>query len=372
MLVPQSQEVAEGNCDVGFRAPASIAAVTLGALSGFFSSRRVDGLGALPSSNPFRLENAVFVPLCYLYAKQQTPISRILEAAMEQTQPKPFAFVLMPFAAKFADLYELGIKAACIDAGAYCERVDEQLFLEGILSRIYNQIAKADVVVAVMTGRNPNVFYEVGYAHALGKREILVTQKAEDIPFDLKHYSHILYGGRIVELKAQLQKRIEWCIANPNQPLARADIFLKVFLDGKELGSNSEVNRYPSNYCFLNLALHNPGHQMYPKGSLQIGIVSTNEFSCCYEHNPNRSGGAFGTTMELPEHKKLHMLSWWSEVIFPSAWVPLPCQLNIGRVPQAGEVLEFILRLFTELGAIDIPFRVKYQDTAAESGSAKH
>ena len=57
---------------------------------------------------------------------------------MEGTKPKPFVFVLMPFSEEFHDLYELGIKAACNDAGAYCERVDEQIFVENVLERLYN------------------------------------------------------------------------------------------------------------------------------------------------------------------------------------------------------------------------------------------
>jgi nucleoside 2-deoxyribosyltransferase len=133
---------------------------------------------------------------------------------MDKTSPKPFVFVLMPFSDDFADIYEVGIKPACRDAGAYCERVDEQIFVENILERIYNQIAKADIIVAEMTGRNPNVFYEVGYAYALNKRVILLTRNTDDIPFDLKHYPHIVYEGRIAYLKSQLESRVRWCIEN--------------------------------------------------------------------------------------------------------------------------------------------------------------
>ena len=139
---------------------------------------------------------------------------------MSNTQPKPFAFVLMPFSEGFEDIYKLGIKAACEDAGAYCERVDEQFFDGSILDRIYNQIGKADVIIADLTGRNPNVFYETGYAHALGKRVILLTQQVEDIPFDFKHYTHIVYGGKIGSLKSDLEKRVRWIINNPTEALA--------------------------------------------------------------------------------------------------------------------------------------------------------
>jgi hypothetical protein len=76
---------------------------------------------------------------------------------------KIFAFVLMPFDKGFEDTYILGIKSTVEQAGMVAERVDEQVFhREGILARIYNQIDAADFIIADMTGRNPNVFYEVG------------------------------------------------------------------------------------------------------------------------------------------------------------------------------------------------------------------
>jgi Ricin-type beta-trefoil lectin domain-like len=136
---------------------------------------------------------------------------------IENTKAKAFVFVLMPFSDEFKDIYEVGIKPACKNAGANCERVDEQVFDETILNRIYKQISAADIIVAEMTGRNPTVFYEVGYAHALRKRVILLTQMAEDIPFDLKNYHHIVYGNRISVLKSNLETRIHWCIENPKE-----------------------------------------------------------------------------------------------------------------------------------------------------------
>jgi len=129
---------------------------------------------------------------------------------------RPFSiFVVMPFDDEFRDTYELGIKPACIEAGADCERVDEQLFLENILERIYGQIEKADLIVAEMSGRNPNVFYEIGYAHGIGKHAILLTRNADDIPFDLKHFPHVVYEGKITKLKSELQKTVRWCISHP-------------------------------------------------------------------------------------------------------------------------------------------------------------
>ncbi|MCP4680585.1 MAG: GAF domain-containing protein [Deltaproteobacteria bacterium] len=123
--------------------------------------------------------------------------------------PGPYIFVLMPFAEEFRDIYELGIKATAENLGMRCERVDEIEFNDAILAQIYSGIQRADLVIADMTGRNPNVFYEVGYAHALSKDVVLLTQKAEDIPFDLKGHNHIIYGNSITTLQRRLEKRLK-------------------------------------------------------------------------------------------------------------------------------------------------------------------
>lgn len=121
-----------------------------------------------------------------------------------------FAFVLMPFDKIFDDVYKLGIKETANQLGILAERVDEQIFQEGILERIYRQIDMADLIIADMTGQNPNVFYEVGYAHARGKICILMTKDAGDIPFDLKHHRHIVYGNSINGLRESLAEELTW------------------------------------------------------------------------------------------------------------------------------------------------------------------
>ena len=122
---------------------------------------------------------------------------------------RPFAFVLMPFTSNFDDIYKLGIQAACQEAGVLAERVDEQTYSETILERIYRQIQVSDFVIADMSGKNPNVFYELGYAHAKSKFCTLLTQSVDDIPFDLRHHRHIVYDGSIRTLKAKLAVELE-------------------------------------------------------------------------------------------------------------------------------------------------------------------
>jgi nucleoside 2-deoxyribosyltransferase len=151
---------------------------------------------------------------------------------------KTFVFVLMPFDAGFTDIYSLGIKATVEHADMFAERVDEQVFhREGILERIYNQIEIADFIIADMSGRNPNVFYEVGYAHAKNKLCILLTKDLNDIPFDLKHHRHIIYSSAL-DLKGKLRQDIEYV----KEQLALREIPIRVSL-GK-ISADLEKTKY--------------------------------------------------------------------------------------------------------------------------------
>ena len=161
------------------------------------------------------------------------------------TAPKPFVFVLMPFSEEFNDIYKYGIKGAAEDANAYAERVDEQLYDEGILDRIFNQINKADVIVADMTGRNPNVFYEVGYAHALGKIVLLLTKNANDIPFDLIHRPHTVYAGKIQTLREELSQKLIWAISESRRERKQVPERFLVSIDRIEIPEDYSYDNVP-------------------------------------------------------------------------------------------------------------------------------
>lgn len=78
--------------------------------------------------------------------------------------------------------------------GIHCERGDHNILTKPLLEKIRSQILEADVIIADITGRNPNVLYELGLADAYGKRVILITQdSSEDVPTDIKHLEFIKY-----------------------------------------------------------------------------------------------------------------------------------------------------------------------------------
>jgi len=106
----------------------------------------------------------------------------------EEESDKPLAFVLMPFDAEFDDVYSDLIAAPLLEAGFEVRRADSLLNQRNILADVVTGIADADLIVADVTGLNPNVMYELGLAHALGKRTVMITQTLELLPFDLQPY----------------------------------------------------------------------------------------------------------------------------------------------------------------------------------------
>ena len=78
---------------------------------------------------------------------------------------------------------------------------------------VVSLIDRSRVVICDCTGRNPNVFYEIGIAHTLGREVILITQSQEDIPFDLRHLRYVPYLNNR-EGRKELQRRVEARLAN--------------------------------------------------------------------------------------------------------------------------------------------------------------
>lgn len=119
--------------------------------------------------------------------------------------------VMMPFDPTFRSVYR-AITGVVHDMGMKCQRADEIWESGALIQGIVSLIERSRVVVADCSGRNPNVFYEVGIAHTMGKDVILITQSEADVPFDLRHLRYIKYldnreGRR--GLREKLKSRLE-------------------------------------------------------------------------------------------------------------------------------------------------------------------
>lgn len=102
-------------------------------------------------------------------------------------------FVVMPFHALFKAEYERVIQPAIEEAGLRCVRGDEIYTQQAIVPDIWRSIRQARLVVAELSGRNPNVMYEIGLAHAIGKPIVLLTRNEDDVPFDLRALRYVFY-----------------------------------------------------------------------------------------------------------------------------------------------------------------------------------
>jgi hypothetical protein len=120
-------------------------------------------------------------------------------------------FVMQPFASPLGDYYNKIYDPAIRKAGLNPIRADQDIFGTGkIIDQIWGGINSAKVLIAELTKRNPNVFYELGLAHALKKPVVLVSSNIEDVPFDLQHIRVIYYdvndpfwGNKLIDKVAE-------------------------------------------------------------------------------------------------------------------------------------------------------------------------
>lgn len=122
------------------------------------------------------------------------------------------AFYIGPFNSPFSEVYSRQIKPTLRARKYRSVRGDEVYGATPIVESVWRAINSSKFVIAEMTGRNPNVLYEVGLAHAVGKPIIFITQDIEDIPFDLRHHRIILYSldtAAINKFGRQLVKAID-------------------------------------------------------------------------------------------------------------------------------------------------------------------
>lgn len=148
----------------------------------------------------------------------------------------------MPFKMELDVVYSDHIKKVAHKLNLRCKRADD-IFSNGvIIENIWEYINRAQIVIADLTGKNPNVFYEVGMAHVLGKPVVLVTQSIEDVPFDLRHIRNIVYEYTprgMQKFEASLQNTLQFILEQPKTSMEQfkhylvSDTFPKSdFLDG--------------------------------------------------------------------------------------------------------------------------------------------
>ncbi len=137
-------------------------------------------------------------------------------ARLRSLKPKKKCFVIMPFSAtkscqedEWTDIFENTIKPAVEDSGFNYECFRACLAMGNIIIDIIDNLNKSDVVIADMTDRNPNVFYELGVRHSLRDATVLITQKMDDVPFDLRPYATLAYDWKTKKGKDNFKENIK-------------------------------------------------------------------------------------------------------------------------------------------------------------------
>ena len=152
------------------------------------------------------------VLLRYLKPRRQLPtVFSISE--VERIEPTLIS-VMMPFDMAFSGIYEK-LKETTLALNLHCRRADDIWENPAIIQDVVSLIDHSRVVICDCTGRNPNVFYEAGIAHTLGREVILITQSEYDIPFDLRHLRYVKYLNNsegLVVLGNTVSSRLETII----------------------------------------------------------------------------------------------------------------------------------------------------------------
>jgi len=141
----------------------------------------------------FLIESSVFKSLHKQLTNKYGHHEQIDNLFNAKQSEKKTCFALMPFSDPFNLIYKDHIKNIVEKYNFVCVRADEIYDINPIIEDIIKLIISADVLIVDLTTKNPNVFYELGIAHAIEKPTILITQSMADVPFDVPHIRCIKY-----------------------------------------------------------------------------------------------------------------------------------------------------------------------------------
>lgn len=122
-------------------------------------------------------------------------------------------FLVMPFSFAWSNDVHKVLSGACKSLGVQAVRGDDMFTPTDILVDIWKSLNMADFVIADITGRNPNVLYELGIAHTLAKPVLIISKNAGDIPIDLSTRRVILYGQNEESWSEDLELKVTQAIS---------------------------------------------------------------------------------------------------------------------------------------------------------------
>ena len=135
---------------------------------------------------------------------------RVFRFPTEVSRDNDLVAVMMPFDTRFNAVYE-ALREAVSAAGLECRRADDIWENDHIMDDVISLIWRAGVIISDLSTKNPNVFYETGIAHSLGRDVIQIAQSIDDVPFDLRSLRTVVYLSNnegLADLKEQVTTRL--------------------------------------------------------------------------------------------------------------------------------------------------------------------
>jgi hypothetical protein len=143
------------------------------------------------SRNHWAVKDIDFFQILYRKKVAQSAAPNVFQLSTNPPNQR-LVSMMMPFPGNFTQVYQT-VRASLEGEGYECRRADDFWLHAHIMQDIIELICTSKVVICDLSEKNPNVFYEAGIAHTLGKEVILVTQHMDDVPFDLRSLRCITY-----------------------------------------------------------------------------------------------------------------------------------------------------------------------------------
>ncbi len=161
-------------------------------------------------SDDSQIIGSISIPIEYTEQIESGPLESIsaIDKVGIESESKPHIFVAMPFSKDMDDVYFYGIQKPVNDEGYLCERIDLTSFTGEILDRVKKRIDTASLVIAELSGANPNVYLEVGYAWGKNRPTVLLVKNPKELRFDVQSQRCLTYE-RIIDLEKALKKELK-------------------------------------------------------------------------------------------------------------------------------------------------------------------